>query len=435
MIVKTSYYVRLDQCTDIHFHTQCPNPSSCAAGTYSANGKNFLVLADLGNGTLGTISTCLPCHAGSYSSSSGSQSCTPCVSGKYSLQSGANTSDACIVCVAGKYSFQSGANTSDACIACEAGKYSLQSGANTSDACIACDSGKYSAQTGASACIACVAGKYYHVLVFPWVLLESCIACVAGKYSLQSGANTSDACIGCVAGKYSLQSGANTSDACIACSPGKYSSNIGASNMNACQDCGAGKYLPTAGASKESDCIACESDTFSAQIASSLTPCVPGSTTPPLPASAAASQAALPAAPADTKHFVVLSATMPYTEEEFEAEAVQTSLKKAVASAAGTVIENVVILSITPARRRSAGVVVEIQILATDAAAVTTLKNSLGSGDTLMKNLNAALAAEGLEHSTGVTAPETGALSCAASGTASVMLISCALSALHFVRI
>ena len=205
--------------------------------------------------------------------------------------------------------------------------------------------------------------------------------------------------------------------------------------MNACQDCGAGKYLPTAGASKESDCIACESDTFSAQIASSLAPCVPGSTTPPPPASAAASQAALPAAPADTKHFVVLSATMPYTEEEFEAEAVQTSFKKAVASAAGTVIENVVILSITPARRRSAGVVVEIQILATDAAAVTTLKMTLGSGDTLKKNLNAALAAEGLDHSTGVTAPETGALSCAASGTASVMLISCALSALHFVRI
>ena len=189
----------------------CPDPSSCPAGTFSANGKNYL-----GDGA------CQPCNAGSYSSSPGAQSCTsctsppgsycasgsnstggslcpvghfcagsasdkqPCNAGSYSPSSGAHS---CTPCVPGKFSLQSGANTLDACIACVAGKFSLQSGANTSDACVACGSGKFSTETGASACI----------------------ACVAGKFSLQSGANTSDACIACVAGKFSLQSGANTS--------------------------------------------------------------------------------------------------------------------------------------------------------------------------------------------------------------------------------
>jgi ABC-type uncharacterized transport system YnjBCD ATPase subunit len=126
---------------------------------------------------------------------------------------------------------------------------------------------------------------------------------------------------------------------------------------------------------------------------------------------------------------------MSYTEEEFKAPAVQTSFKKAVASAAGTVQENVEIVSFKPASRRNAGVVVQTKIRAKDAAAVTTMTSTLGSGDALKTKLNAALKKEGLKETTGVTAPVTGMSAGTARVTASMMLLPWALSALHCARV
>ena len=138
-------------------------------------------------------------------------------------------------------------------------------------------------------------------------------------------------------------------------------------------------------------------------------------------------------APADTKHFVEVAVTMPYTEDEFKAPAVQASFKKAVASAAGTVPDNVVIVSVKSARRRSSSVVVQTKILAKDAAAVDTMKTTLGSGDALKTKLNTALKKEGLKESTGVTAPATGSTAARSTASPAQMLVA-ALSLAVFAR-
>ena len=141
------------------------------------------------------------------------------------------------------------------------------------------------------------------------------------------------------------------------------------------------------------------------------------------------------AAPKDSQHYVQMTVTMPYTVDEFN-DALQTSFKKAVASAAGTVAANVVIMSIKAASRRAASVKVETKILAADAAGVTALQSSLGTGDALKTKLDAALQAESLKPSSGLTNPQTGGLtSAAARVTASAMLVYAVLLGIHFVRI
>ena len=141
------------------------------------------------------------------------------------------------------------------------------------------------------------------------------------------------------------------------------------------------------------------------------------------------------AAPKDSQHYVQMTVTMPYTVDEFN-DAMQTSFKKAVASAAGTVAANVVIMSIKAASRRAASVKVETKILAADAAGVTALQSSLGTGDALKTKLDAALQAESLKPSSGVTNPQTGGLTSAvARVTASAMLVYAVLLGIHFVRI
>ena len=74
---------------------------------------------------------------------------------------------------------------------------------------------------------------------------------------------------------------------------------------------------------------------------------------------------------------------------------------------------------IKSARRRSSSVVVQTKILAKDAAAVTTMKSTLGLGDALKTKLNAALKKEKLKESTFVTAPVTGSAAVLSRSTAS----------------
>ena len=143
--------------------------------------------------------------------------------------------------------------------------------------------------------------------------------------------------------------------------------------------------------------------------------------------------APLAKAPIDTKHFVEVDVTMPYTVEQFNTAAVKTSFKKAVAAAAGTVPDNVVIVSVVSARRRNSSVVVKTKILAKDAASVTTMKSTLGSGDVLKTKLNTALKNEGLKESTGVTAPATGSTAARSTSSTAQMLVA-ALSLTVFAR-
>ena len=66
-------------------YNECPDPRECAAGSYSANGLDFLH-----NGT------CKPCAAGTFSSFSGATSCTPCPSDTTSPSGSTSLSD-CMV--------------------------------------------------------------------------------------------------------------------------------------------------------------------------------------------------------------------------------------------------------------------------------------------------------------------------------------------------
>ena len=105
---------------------------------------------------------------------------------------------------------------------------------------------------------------------------------------------------------------------------------------------------------------------------------------------------------------VEIDVTMPYTMDQFMAADMQQSFKKAASSAASTVPENVDIVSIKAARRRNSGVVIKTKILVKDAAAVNTMKATLGSGNDLKTKFDTALKKQGLKESTGVTAPVTG---------------------------
>ena len=63
----------------------------------------------------------------------------------------------------------------------------------------------------------------------------------------------------------------------------------------------------------------------------------------------------------DTKFFVKLMVTMPYTKSEFDQDK-QVQYKAALASAAGTITENVDILAITDAHRRAGSVNVDTKV-------------------------------------------------------------------------
>ena len=131
-------------------------------------------------------------------------------------------------------------------------------------------------------------------------------------------------------------------------------------------------------------------------------------------------------APADTKFFVTLTVTLPYTKADFDDKAKKDKFRAAVAAAAGTIAENVKILSITEKRRRAGSVDVETKIRASDQEGMDVVATALGSGDDLKTKINAELTKQGLEEATGVTAPtkaEMGA-SPASSKPAWVLLLS-----------
>lgn len=192
-----------------------PASVTCRPGTYKANST-----------------TCKPCPAGKYSSSTNATSCSICEAGKYS---GVGASG-CYSCSSGYYS-SAGASS---CSACPTGQWAV-AGSKSCTSCLTtgvatCDSrtGKaLSCQTGYdllnSACskpavtaASCVAGQYFNG--------ASCVSCDAGKYSA-AGAST---CSACSAGTYSA-AGASS---CSACSAGTYA----VAGSSSCQACSTGTW-------------------------------------------------------------------------------------------------------------------------------------------------------------------------------------------------
>ena len=76
--------------------------------------------------------------------------------------------------------------------------------------------------------------------------------------------------------------------------------------------------------------------------------------------------------PKDSKFFVTLSVTLPYTKDEFD-QSKQDKYKTAVANAAGTVADNVEIVAITEARRRAGQVVVETKVRGAPSSALVSV--------------------------------------------------------------
>ena len=141
-------------------------------------------------------------------------------------------------------------------------------------------------------------------------------------------------------------------------------------------------------------------------------------TTPPItPApTPVAAPTTVTTAPADSKHFVSLTVTMPYTKADFDKDK-QDKFKVAIAAAAGTSADNVDIVSITEKRRRAGSVVVETKIRASDATGANQLTSTLGTGDTLKSKINAQLKKQSLEEATAMTAPAKSLLTEASCGS------------------
>ncbi|MBP3615950.1 MAG: hypothetical protein J6J27_03485 [Alphaproteobacteria bacterium] len=189
-----------------------PAPASvtCRPGTYKANST-----------------TCTPCPAGKYSSSTDATSCSACPTGQWAVAG----SKSCTSCLT------TGVATCDSktgkVLSCQTG-YNLLNGACSKPAV-----------TAAS----CVAGQYFNG--------TSCVSCAAGKYS-SAGASS---CSACSAGTYSV-AGSST---CSACSAGTYS----AAGASSCSACSAGTYS-VAGSSS---CLTCPTGTWSSSNAGSCSNC------------------------------------------------------------------------------------------------------------------------------------------------------------------
>ena len=135
-------------------------------------------------------------------------------------------------------------------------------------------------------------------------------------------------------------------------------------------------------------------------------------------------------APKDSKFFVSFSVTLPYTKTEFDTDK-QTLYKKAVAKAAGTILDNVDIV-VTDARRRAGSVTVETKVRATDAAGQAALTTTLGTGDAFKNKLTAELKALGLKEASAVTNPtQAGILGSTATRSYATWMLLAAATCAH----
>ena len=183
-------------------------------------------------------SACLPCDAGTFSSSLASSVCISCVVGKYSSLAGATADSVCSRCSLGAYS---SSYMPSFCVACSQGSFSPFNG---SSGCLSCQEGSYMSIEGATSCVSCEAGEFSHQGA------DTCVLCDAGKYS----STGSSSCISCSPGSFSTANGAARSEQCSLCSAGTYSDAFGASF---CSDCMAGTYNLNVGSNSTISCKPC----------------------------------------------------------------------------------------------------------------------------------------------------------------------------------
>ena len=267
-------------------------PTPCPPGSSNAASSSALA------------SSCLPCAAGSYASSSGSTACavcppggwcgagatlpTPCPPGSSSAASSALASS-CLPCTAGTYASSSGFTACAACpagswcgagtiypTACPAGSF-CPTGSSTPTLCAA---GTFAEASGSLTCLTCPTGTFCPTGsalaqscregTFSAAGSSECTSCAAGTFSRSS----SGVCVPCYPGSYSVAS----APTCFPCIPGTASPLAGATSFDICAPCAAGMFNPYFGMSS---CASCPAGYFSSMLGSSeCQPCKSGTFAP-----------------------------------------------------------------------------------------------------------------------------------------------------------
>ena len=195
----------------------------CAAGSVSPAGATACAVCL--PGTYASVSSCVPCPAGSFGNASGLAACWKCPRGYYSTAVGVASQTTCVPCGAGSSAAAPG---SASCTPCTAG---------------------YVAPVPGSLCAPCAAGSYSSAL-----LASVCVACPAGVVSAAAGATTCSSV--CDVGTYAPAGSA----VCLACPVGTYVDSTGS---GACKNCSAGTHNAYVGQPAASACLTCDPGTIS----------------------------------------------------------------------------------------------------------------------------------------------------------------------------
>jgi len=205
-------------------------PSEPESDDPSAPESDTMLCAE---GSYQSVTDCVICPAGKYSTTFGATSATTCVDcavGKHLADTATNAlyhdgADDCHLCAPGKHTDSPGARF---CNNCLDGKVALSDGTGCGD----CDDGREPNAEGTS-CVLCGLGKYANSGT-----LGACTDCERGEYSTIEGATS---CQKCQAGKYGAGEGLNSeSAACFNCATGKFSDSAAAV---ACSSCAEGKVI------------------------------------------------------------------------------------------------------------------------------------------------------------------------------------------------
>jgi len=277
---------------------------SCPANYGSLAGSSGCVCSP--GWTWSDAGQCVPCEAGTYKPTLGTEPCLPCPAKSTSpvgstvitacrclARFGGEPGAACVLCAAGKYSSVLSAQ----CAPCPADSSSLPGSDERSDCqcnagwtvsdgavCAQCVAGKYRQDISSQECAPCPAntgslpGSSGCVCSPAWTLSGQCVPCEAGTYKPTLG---TEPCLPCPANSDSLAMstlitacqcnvGWYHADGpfCDTCAPGKY-----VRDSLSCVNCEAGKYGTTVNAVS---CMDCPPDTGSVGIGATRCGCFPG---------------------------------------------------------------------------------------------------------------------------------------------------------------
>ena len=126
-------------------------------------------------------------------------------------------------CPSGQYNNATGRAS---CTLCPVGSFAVLNPSNGTVNCTACPAGSFSAVNGSSQCMQCAPGRYTNT-----TNQAECIDCLAGTFANDTGVQE---CLPCPPGRYSP---ADAASSCLPCPPGQYNEMSG---QFSCMNCPAG---------------------------------------------------------------------------------------------------------------------------------------------------------------------------------------------------